>query len=306
MPMTISPAGRGRTLRRREWPPGSFGVMAVINRTPDSFFDQGATYKLSTALAAADRAVAEGADILDVGGVKAGPGDEVTVAEEIRRVRPLVAALRARYPDVVISVDTWRAGVAEEDAEVGADLVNDAWGGAEPELAHVAAAHDLGLVCSHASGLTPRTRPHRPAHADVLGEVRGYVTAQAARAVAAGVRPDRIVIDPAHDFGKNTWHSLELTRRTADLAGTGWPVLVAVSNKDFVGESLGLGVTERAEGTLAVLAVCAWEGARIFRVHDVQAARQALAVVTRMRADHRYRGRGGPGARAPGSTERSD
>jgi len=117
-----------------------------------------------------------------------------------------------------------------------------------------------------------------------VGEVRRYVTAEAERAVAAGVRPDRIIIDPAHDFGKNTWHSLELTRRTADLAATGWPVLVAVSNKDFVGEALGLGVTERAEGTLAVLAVCAWEGARLFRVHDVRAAKEALAVVAKLRA----------------------
>ena len=260
--------------------------MAVINRTPDSFFDQGATYKLGAALAAADRAVAAGADILDVGGVKAGPGDEVTVAEEIRRVRPLVTALRARHPDVVISVDTWRAAVGEVVAEAGADLLNDAWGGAEPELAHVAAVHDVGLVCSHAGGLTPRSRPHRPALGDVLGEVRRQVTAEAARAVAAGVRPDRIIIDPAHDFGKNTWHSLELTRRTAELAATGWPVLVAASNKDFVGETLGLGVTERAEGTLAVLAVCVWEGARLFRVHDVRAARDALAVVTKMRETH--------------------
>ena len=258
--------------------------MAVINRTPDSFFDQGATYRLGAALEAADRAVAAGADILDVGGVKAGPGDVVTVAEEIRRVRPLVTALRARHPDVVISVDTWRAAVGEVVAEAGADLLNDAWGGAEPELAHVAAAHDLGLVCSHAGGLTPRSRPHRPAVGDVLGEVRGQVMAEAARAVAAGVRPDRIIIDPAHDFGKNTWHSLELTRRTAELAATGWPVLVAASNKDFVGETLGLGVTERAEGTLAVLAVCAWEGARLFRVHDVPAARDALAVVEQIRA----------------------
>ena len=269
--------------------------MAVINRTPDSFFDGGATYELGAALAAADRAVAEGAGLLDVGGVKAGPGDEVTVAEEIRRVRPLVAALRARYPDVVISVDTWRERVAAAVAEEGADLLNDAWGGAEPGLAHVAAAHDLGLVCSHSGGHTPRTRPHRPSYPDLIGEVRGYVAAEAARAVAAGVHPDRIIIDPAHDFGKNTWHSLELTRRTAELAATGWPVLVAASNKDFVGETLGLGVTERAEGSLAVLAVCAWEGARLFRVHDVRGAKQALAVVTSMRLE-----RGGPGARAPG------
>jgi dihydropteroate synthase len=281
-----SAAGPGLTLRLRQraWPPGSFGIMAVVNRTPDSFFDRGATFRLGAALEAAERAVAAGADILDVGGVKAGPGDEVTVAEEIRRVCPLVAALRARHPDVVISVDTWRARVAEAVAEAGADLLNDAWGGAEKELAHVAAACDLGLVCSHAGGLAPRSRPHRPAYADVLGEVRDYVTAEAARAVAAGVRPDRIIIDPAHDFGKNTWHSLELTRRTAELAATGWPVLVAASNKDFVGETLGLGVADRAEGSLAVLAVCAWEGARLFRVHDVRGAKEALAVVTKLRA----------------------
>ncbi|HEY5985485.1 MAG TPA: dihydropteroate synthase [Streptosporangiaceae bacterium] len=256
--------------------------MAVINRTPDSFFDQGATYDLDAALAAADRAVAGGADIVDIGGVKAGPGDDVSVAEETRRVVPLVAALRDRHPDVVISVDTWRAPVGQAVAEAGADLLNDAWGGADPALAQVAAARGLGLVCSHAGGLAPRTRPHRPTYTDVVAEVIGYVTAEASRALAAGVRPDGIVIDPAHDFGKNTWHSLELTRRTADLVATGWPVLVAASNKDFVGETLGLGVAQRAEGSLAVLAVCAWEGARLFRVHDARAAREALAAVEKL------------------------
>jgi dihydropteroate synthase len=257
--------------------------MAVINRTPDSFFDHGSTYEFGAAMTAADRAVADGADILDIGGVKAGPGEDVTAAEEIRRVAGLAAAIRAQHPAVVISVDTWRAEVGEAAARAGADLLNDAWGGADPALARVAAAHGLGLVCSHAGGLAPRTRPHRPAYADVVAEVRGYVTAEAERAVAAGVRPDGIVIDPAHDFGKNTWHSLQLTRHTADLVGTGWPVLVAVSNKDFIGESLGLPVHERAEGTIAALAVCAWEGARLFRVHDVPAARQALATVTALR-----------------------
>jgi len=275
---------QGRTLRlgRREWLPGTFGIMAVINRTPDSFYDRGATYELGAALAAADRALAAGADILDIGGVKAGPGDEVTVAEEIRRVVPLIAALRARHPGVIISVDTWREPVAAAAADAGADLLNDTWGGADPRLVHVAAGHDLGLVCAHAGGLAPRQRPHRPAVQ--AGNVIAALTAAAERAMAAGVSPDRIIIDPAHDFGKNTWHSLELTRRTADLAATGWPVLVAVSNKDFVGEALGLGIDERGEGTLAVLAVCAWEGARFFRVHDVAAAREALAAVGRLRA----------------------
>jgi len=257
--------------------------MAVINRTPDSFYDRGATYELGAALAAADRAVQAGASILDIGGVKAGPGDQVTVAEEIRRVVPVVAALRDRYPGVALSVDTWRAPVGAAVAAAGADLLNDAWGGADPGLAHVAAEHGLGLVCAHAGGLAPRQRPHRSAHPNLAGEVVSWLTGAAERAVAAGVSPDRIVIDPAHDFGKNTWHSLELTRRTADLAATGWPVLVAVSNKDFVGEALGLGLAERGEGTLAVLAVCAWEGARIFRVHDVAAAREALDAVRGMR-----------------------
>jgi dihydropteroate synthase len=279
------PAVTPGTLRlgSREWPPGSFGIMAVINRTPDSFFDHGATYHLGAALAAADRAVGDGAEILDIGGVTAGLGDDVSVAEEIRRVAGLVTAVRARHPAAVISVDTWRAEVGEAAARAGADLLNDAWGGADPALAQVAASYGLGLVCSHAGGLPPRARPHRPAYADVVAEVRGHVGALADRAVAAGVRPDGIVIDPAHDFGKTTWHSLELTRRTADLVTTGWPVLVAVSNKDFVGETLGLPVQERAEGTLAVLAVCAWEGARLFRVHDVRAARDALAVVGALR-----------------------
>lgn len=282
-------------LRDREWPPGSFGIMAVVNRTPDSFFDRGATYDFGAALAAADRAVEEGADILDVGGVKAGPGEDVSAAEEIHRVADLVAVVRAQHPGIVISVDTWRAEVGEEVAKAGADLLNDAWGGADPRLAHVAAAHGMGLICSHAGGLAPRTRPHRPAYADLLGDVTAYLTAETQRAVAAGVHSERIIIDPAHDFGKNTWHSLELTRRTAGLVATGWPVLIAASNKDFVGETLGLPVDERAEGTLAVLAVCAWEGARLFRVHDVRAARQTLAVVEAIRAD-RHGGAIGPTA----------
>jgi len=274
-----------RTLRlgRREWAPGSFAVMAVINRTPDSFFDQGATREFGAALDAAGRAIAAGADIVDIGGVKAGPGDDVDVAEEIRRVAGLVAAVRDAHPDVVISVDTWRAEVGEAVAGAGADLLNDAWGGVDPRLAEVAASHGMGLVCAHAGGLTPRTGPHRPAYADVTASVIEYVTAAADRAVAAGVRPDGILIDPAHDFGKNTWQSLEVTRRLDELADTGWPVLVAVSNKDFIGETLGTRVGERAEGTIAALAISAWLGARAFRVHDAAAARGALEAIEQLR-----------------------
>jgi dihydropteroate synthase len=256
--------------------------MAVINRTPDSFFDGGATAGFGAALDAASQAVTDGAALVDIGGVKAGPGDEVSTAAEIDRVAGLVAAVRERHPDVVISVDTWRSEVGEVVAQAGADLLNDAWGGADPRLAEVAARYGTGLVCSHAGGLPPRTRPHRPAYGDVVRDVTGYVISYAERAVVSGVRPCSILVDPAHDFGKNTWHSLELTRRLGELTATGWPVLVAVADKDFIGETLDLPVGQRAEGTTAVLALCAWLGARIFRVHDVPAARQVIGAVAAM------------------------
>jgi dihydropteroate synthase len=280
------PAGAPRTLRLGPLavPPGAFAIMAVVNRTPDSFFDNGATYEFGAALDAASQAVADGATIIDIGGVKAGDGDEVGVAEEIRRVAGLVAAVRERHPGIAISVDTWRAEVGTAVADAGADLLNDAWGGYDPHLAAVAAERGLGLVCSHAGGLEPRTVARNPVYPDVVAEVTGYVTREAARAVAAGVRPDAILIDPAHDFGKDTRHSLELTHRLDVLVATGWPVLVAVSNKDFIGETLALPVTDRIEGTIAALAISAWHGARVFRVHDVPAASQTLRAVAALRS----------------------
>src|SRR5690349_1084217 len=132
--------------------------MAIVNRTPDSFYDKGATFADATAHDAVDRAVEEGADIVDIGGVKAGPGAEVDTAEELERIVSFVASVRERHPDVVISVDTWRHEVGEEACKAGADLLNDAWGGFDPELAAVAARHDVGIVCTHAGGQSPRTR----------------------------------------------------------------------------------------------------------------------------------------------------
>ncbi|MBQ1019441.1 dihydropteroate synthase [Micromonospora sp. D93] len=269
----------------RTFAPGELVVMAIINRTPDSFFDRGATYAADSALRAVERAVDEGAAIIDIGGVKAGPGADVGVAEEIRRTVDTIAAVRAAFPEVVISIDTWRAEVATEAVAAGADLLNDTWSGADPTLVRVAAQTGAGLVCSHAGGLTPRTRPHRAAFTDVVADVVATVTGLAERAVAAGVRPDGILIDPAHDFGKNTRHSLEITRRLDELTGTGWPVLVALSNKDFIGETLGLPVAERLEGTLAATAVSAWLGARVFRAHQVGPTRRVLEMVASIRGD---------------------
>ncbi|WFE50460.1 dihydropteroate synthase [Micromonospora sp. WMMD1155] len=269
----------------RTFAPGELVVMAIINRTPDSFFDRGATFAADNALRAVERAVDEGAAIIDIGGVKAGPGVEVDVAEEIRRTVDTIAAVRTAFPEVVISIDTWRAEVATEAVAAGADLLNDTWSGADPALARVAARTGAGLVCSHAGGLVPRTRPHRAAFDDVVSDVVATVTGLAERAVAEGVRPDGILIDPAHDFGKNTRHSLEITRRLDELTTTGWPVLVALSNKDFVGETLDLPVAERLEGTLAATAVSAWLGARVFRAHQVGPTRRVLDMVASIRGD---------------------
>lgn len=272
-------------LGRRTFGPGDLAVMAIVNRTPDSFFDRGATFAADRALRAVEQAVAEGAEIIDIGGVKAGPGAEVDVAEEIRRTVETIGAVRAAFPDVVISIDTWRAEVAVEAVAAGADLLNDTWSGADPALAEVAAGSGAGLVCSHTGGLTPRTRPHRAAFADVVTDVVETVTGLADRAVQIGVRPDGILIDPAHDFGKNTRHSLEITRRLAELTDTGWPVLVALSNKDFIGETLDLPVDQRLEGTLTATAVSAWLGARVFRAHQVRPTRRVLDLVASIRGD---------------------
>ncbi|WP_433496352.1 dihydropteroate synthase [Sphaerimonospora sp. CA-214678] len=254
-------------------------IMAIVNRTPDSFYDRGATFAREEALRRVDEVVAEGADIVDIGGVKAAPGSDVDAREEIDRTASFVAEVRERYPDLIISVDTWRGEVGREACRAGADLLNDAWGGADLELAEVAAEFGAGLVCTHAGGLPPRTRPHRIEYDDVMADVIAGTTALARRAVSVGVDPERILIDPGHDFGKNTWHSLEVTRRLEEMVATGWPVLVSLSNKDFVGESLGLPVDERVVGTLAVTAVCAWQGARVFRAHNVAPTRQVLDMV---------------------------
>jgi dihydropteroate synthase len=272
-------------LGARTFQPGEYAVMAIINRTPDSFYDKGATFQADAALRSVEAAVAQGADIIDVGGVKAGPGAEVDTAEELRRTVPTVAAIRHRFPAVVISIDTWRADVAREAVAAGADLINDTWAGADPMLATVAAETGAGLVCSHAGGLSPRTRPHRAAYADVVADVIATVTGLAERAVSVGVRPDGILVDPAHDFGKNTWHSLEISRRLAELTATGWPLLVALSNKDFIGETLDLPVDQRLAGTLAATALAAWQGARVFRAHHVLQTRRALHMVAAIKGE---------------------
>jgi len=254
-------------------------IMAIVNRTPDSFYDSGATFSDDTAMAAVDRAIDEGADIIDIGGVKAGPGEFVDAEEEIRRTVNFVEAVRAKHDAIIISVDTWRHEVGEKVCEAGADILNDAWGGVDPQLAEVAARFKVGLVCTHAGGQQPRTRPHRVTYDDVMSDIIDTTVGLAERAAGLGVARDSILIDPGHDFAKNTRHSLQATAQLNDMVQTGWPVLVSLSNKDFVGETLDRPVGERLTGTLATTAVSAWLGARVFRVHNVAQTRETLDMV---------------------------
>jgi dihydropteroate synthase len=252
-------------------------VMAILNRTPDSFYDRGATYGFGAAVEAGERALAEGADWLDVGGVKGGPGPPVTEAEELDRVVPLLEALRGRT-DAVLSVDTYRPGVARRALAAGADVVNDPSGLRDPVMAEVAAEAGAGLVVMHTGG-PPRTRPHRPAYADVVAEVRAFLAGGVALARRHGLPADRLIVDPGHDFHKNTFHSLELTRRLGELADLGHPLLVALSNKDFVGETLDVGLDQRLEGSLAAAAFSVAAGAAIVRVHEVQATVRVVRMI---------------------------
>lgn len=250
-------------------PDGLAVVMAIINTTPDSFYDQGATRNFDDALARAESVIAQGARIVDIGGVKAGPGEYVSPQAERDRVVPLIAAVHQRFPDITISVDTWRSSVADEAIAAGATLVNDTWAGHDPELSAVAGQHGVGYVCSHTGGVIPRTRPYRVHFDDVVADVIRETTEQAERAVSRGVPEDMIFIDPTHDFGKNTFHGLELLRRIDEIVDTGWPVLMALSNKDFVGETLNREVKQRVAGTLAATAWSAQHGVAAFRAHEV-------------------------------------
>jgi dihydropteroate synthase len=285
MPRHVS-RGRDLRLRGRTFSPGQSGLLAVINRTPDSFYDAGRYVDDTVALEAVALAVAQGADAVDIGGVRAGPGPEVSVAEELDRVVSFIAAIRAAHPDLVISIDTWRASVADAACSAGADLVNDAWAGHDPELAAVAGAHGAGYVCAHTGGHPPRTDPQRVRYDDVVSATVGDLTRQVEAALAAGVREDGLLIDAAQDFGKNTYHSLQVTGHVSELVDTGWPVLLAVSNKKFIAETLGLdgNKSDRVTGTLATTAVAVWEGVRLVRAHDVAQTRQVLDMVAALRS----------------------
>jgi dihydropteroate synthase len=253
-------------------------VMGIVNRTPDSFYDQGRTFALDRAVQAALDAAAAGAGWIDVGGVPFSPDTpEVSEAEELDRVLPVVEAVAA-VSDIVISVDTFRPEVAARSIAAGAAVVNDTTGLHHPEVADVVAGTGATVVVTH-SRAEPRQHLRRPQYDDVVVEVKRFLAERVQRALDRGVPEERIVIDPGHDLNKNTLHTLEVTRRLHEIADLGLPLLAAVSNKDFVGESTGLPKVQRGAPSIAAATACALQGARLWRMHDVPAAVAAARMV---------------------------
>lgn len=245
-------------------------VMAIVNRTPDSFYDKGRTFALDQAVAAARTAMVDGADLIDIGGVPFARGTGVTMVDEIDRVVPVVEALRDC--GTVISVDTFRAEVARRSIAAGAHVINDTSGLRDAEMVKIVADSDASLIITHS---LPMPRGGHPRYADVVAEVVDFLRARIAFAIDCGLPAERIIIDPGIDLDKNTLHSLTLIRRFHEIAALGLPVLAAVSNKDFVGETLG-DPTRRLEGSLAAAVACVLQGARIVRAHEVAATVAAV------------------------------
>jgi len=283
------PSASPLVLRGKRFEPASPAVMAIINRTRDSFFSGNRHSDLDSAKSAFVDAVRLGADLVDVGGVRAGQEGEVVDAdEEIRRVVPFLEWARTEHPDVILSLDTWRSEVARE-ADGVVDLVNDTWAGHDRDLVHVASSIGAGYVISHTGGLPPRTDPVGVTYGDdpldVVRDVLRTLADGARAAEQAGIPRERILVDPTLDFGKTTAHSLEVLRHTADVVALNYPVLQAMSRKDFVGESLDLLPEDRLEGSLAATAVAAWLGVSVFRAHDVRATRRVVDMVATIRGD---------------------
>lgn len=267
-------------------------IMAVVNRTPDSFSDNGATFTLDAAVRACEAAAEAGADWVDIGGMPFSPDTpELAAAQEIDRVAPVVEAIKANT-DVVVSVDTYRAEVARAVIDAGAGAINDVTGlrfandmpsemssemasDMASDMAGVVAGSSAAIVLAHSMG-KPHRHVRRPTYADVVAEIVEFLRGRVRYANSRGIPDSRIIIDPGHDLNKNTFHTLEITRRLGEITSLGLPTLVALSNKDFVGETLGRPHGERLAGSLAAAVMCVERGARIIRVHSVTETRDAV------------------------------
>jgi dihydropteroate synthase len=254
-------------------------VMGILNVTPDSFSDGSRYATAADAVVAARQMVADGADIIDIGGESTRPGAApVDAAEELRRVLPVIEKLAGRIT-VPISIDSWKSTVAAAALQAGAEIVNDVSAMTfDPRMADIVAGTDAGLVLMHTRG-TPLSMQKNTAYSDVIAEVAAFLQSAIDRAVAAGVQTERLVVDPGIGFGKDATGNLEVIRRLRELAVLQRPLLVGLSRKAFIGTVLGREVTERLFGTVAAVAVAMMNGATIFRVHDVRAVRDTVDMV---------------------------
>ena len=259
-------------------------LMAILNVTPDSFSDGGLHETPAAALAHAERCFAEGADLLDVGGESTRPGAAPVDEEaESRRVVPVVAALRARFPSARLSVDTRRAAVARRALEAGADLINDVSAGADPAMLPLAAEAGVPVALMHMRG-EPATMQRHTHYADLVGEIAEALESAAGRAREAGIADDRILLDPGLGFGKSAEGNELLLRQFGALRSLGSPLLIGASRKAFLGRLTGVSdPAARLAGSLAAAVVAALRGAAVLRVHDVGATREALAVAVALR-----------------------
>jgi dihydropteroate synthase len=252
-------------------------VMGIVNVTPDSFSGDGLGTDLDGAVEQGLRMVGEGADMLDVGGESTRPGHTaVTAAEEVARTETVVRRL-SRESGVPVSIDTYKLEVAQLAVSLGATIVNDVWGlTRSPALADLAAAHGCGLVLMHNQDGTEYSR-------DLMDEIKSFLAAAAARAIAAGVPREKVIVDPGIGFGKTADQNWEVMRRFAELAELGHPILVGTSRKSFIGKLLDLPVTDRLEGTAATVVAAVLRGADIVRVHDVAAMKRVVTVAEALR-----------------------
>ena len=253
-------------------------VMGILNRTPDSFYDQGSYFQFDDFLRKAEQLVIDGADFLDVGGVKAGPGEEVTEAEELDRVVPAIEALRSRF-DLPLSVDTWRASVAKECFAAGACVGNDISGFADPEYLKVCAEANASVVATHIR-LAPRVPDPNPEYDDVVVAVCEFLADRAERALQAGIPAERIMVDAGLDLGKTEPQSLILLRNSDALVRLGFPVFLSASNKRFLWHLLDVERNEVGDATMAVHALGISLGCRILRSHDVKNNRRVSDVIS--------------------------
>jgi len=254
-------------------------IMGILNVTPDSFYDGGRYTCQDEALRRVEQMIEEGADIIDVGGESTRPGSErVSLKEEIKRVIPIIEKIRENF-DVPISIDTYKAEVARQAIEAGANMVNDISGlRFDPKLKEVVAKCDVPVVIAHIKG-TPKDMQDNPQYRCLMGEIISYLREGIKMAEEAGISSDKIIIDPGIGFGKTTEHNLRIIKRLPELKSLGKPILIGASRKSFIGDVLKLPVSERLEGSLAIGSLSVFQGANIIRTHDVKETRRVVDLI---------------------------